>query len=234
VKGETLVWYWIHPECLYNGYHVVPEKDKPIFYLDCKVPAELFFLGARAIGIERRQDGTVEILTGRTLYDRTIVEEYNGGVRAYAPPPHFHFTVAAFAAIGALFTAAEELGAESFYVQHPKYVYWQALYPVFIDRQLAAKLVVRRLPYALTPTGQFVEGNPYLMLIIYWTPYLPNLLPTVDPYLAQVGAYGPHSMEFKDMPIKVVFSQTVRRVVPLSKAPVSIQKIFGNIRSRRR
>jgi len=234
VRSGPIAWYWVHPTCLYNGYHVVPERDKPLFYLDCKVPPELFFLGARAIGIERGQDGAVKPFTGRTLYDRTIVEECCGGVRAYAPPPNFHFTIAAFATIGALFMAVEELGAESFHVQHPKYVYWQAFYPVFADQQLVAKIAVRSLPYALTPGGQFVEGSPHLLLIVYWTPRFPNLLPTVDQYLMQVGAYGPYSMEFKDMPVEVVFSQAVRKVVPLRKAPAPIQKLFGSIKSKKK
>lgn len=236
MRNEPVSWYWIRPDCLYNGYRTMPEKDKPNFYLDCKVPAELFFTGVKAIGKERGEDGAVRLRFGFDEYHKVVAEECCGYVRVYAPPPHFRLTVAALATIGALFEAAREAGAESFYVQRPRYVDLQLLYYVFVDHQIAAELSLKQMMYAFTPDGKLVEGSPQLLVTIYYlggnwrnAPHIPDWPMIVDGHLARVGAFGPYNWGFKDMPVEVVFSPSERRVVPLSAAPAPIQRILGTI-----
>jgi len=238
--NEPILWYWVHPKCLYNGYHIVPEKDKPIFYLDCQIPPELFFLGVRVIGIERGEDGTIRPRIGPTEYSKVVFEECCSGVRVYAPPPNFHVVVAALAAIGALFRAAQEVKAESFYVRKPRRLESELSFYVFVDRQIAAELSMRHLLYAFRPDGLPTTGSPHLLVIVYylggnwrWAPHVPDWPMAVDEYLTQIGANGPYNWRFKDMPIEVVFSPTNRMVVPLSRAPLPIQKIFGIVKSKK-
>jgi len=232
---KPVAWYWVNPNCLYNGARATPERDRPNFYLDCRVPPNFFFLGVKLFAnVERDKDGIIKAITdSKNWYSKVLIEECCDGVRVYAPPPDYHLTIVLVAVIGALFEAALEVGAESFYVVHPKLVPGQAMYPIYVDLQPAATVAIRRMPYAFTPDGNTVESAPHLLVALYYmggdgrrTPHVPEWIPVADKYIMQVGAHGPYSMDFEDMPVEVAFTSTERRIVPLRLAPLPVQRIL--------
>jgi len=234
---RPVFWYWVNPPCLYNGVRTVPERERPNFYLDCKVPPKLFFLGAKLfVNAERREDGTIRgTVSNQNWNSKVVIEECCNGVRVYAPPPDYHLSIALTAAIGALFEAALEVGANSFHVAQPRLEPGQTMYPVYVDLQPAAILAIRRLAYAFAPDGSTVDSQSHLLVILYYlggdgrrAPYVPDWIPVADKHIMRLGAYGPYSMAFEDMPVEVAFSQADRRVVPLKLAPLPVQRVlFG-------